>query len=515
SASSYLGMLETWQPDLVIEIDHLQHEKSNILPAQLPHIAWVQDRLPNLFNNEAASQIGDLQLVIGAGVREMVLNHGFPEAQCTTIVNGTDTSIYSDAPLPETELAPHRCDIAWVSNHSEPPEFYARTLVEQIGRTPAERACAEWAVKRVFRLFEYADQIEPTLGISMARFFGDSGGTALSATHQQRSGNAGNTDGLPFPLSPEGKRALHNFLVLPLADRISRHQVLQWTIDYCRQRDRRFRLYGEGWERYADTQAWACGRVQAGRELRAVYQAAKVNLHMSVYGSLHQRTFDGFASGGFVLCRRTQGDVSAGLVRAAMADMDRLDRSRLRLEEAPSLRAFIEREFLRGNPLPAAFGQQCVSAAAGLSPTGRAAAADERRGDGAVGLPRSLVEWLIPLGWDFGRDGWAWWFRPRTPCNFRSYDDLVPDIGSVTFATRDEFFARLDELLDGEGNGSGSGSGSGSGGGGDGDGDVRERLAAPIRQRVVEEVSTDAIATSMIDRMTTRIRTRAAGGSTP
>lgn len=449
SASSYLRLLAEWQPDLVIEIDHLQQEKVNILPDNLPHISWIQDRLPNLFNREAATGIGPFQIIAGAGVRELVGHFGYPEQQTFPVLNGTDTSVYAPDPLPDAELAPHRCDIAWVSNHSTPPAEYARSLIEQSTATAAERRCAEWAARQVFRVFDEVAEREPTHRLHAARLFAAAGPRVGVAPHASPAeAGKGEGDPPPMPIDEAAQRTLFHFIVLPLADRIARHQALQWTIDYCNRRGRSLRLYGEGWERHPETQPYACGVIGNGRPLRAVYQAASINLHMSVYGAMHQRVFDGFASGGFVLCRRAACDIAGGLLQAAIRDMDALGRDRMRLSEAPHLRARVEADLYRGR----------------------------RLADGGI---EDEV-------WNFSAPQWAWWYEPRPRCMFRSFDDLAPSCASVTFATREELEARLDALLDRP--------------------EERAAVAEPIRRRIVEELGVDAIGRYFIDLMTDRLR---------
>jgi hypothetical protein len=44
-------------------------------------------------------------------------------------------------------------------------------------------------------------------------------------------------------------------------------------------------------------------------ELPLIYQASRINLHVSPLGSLHQRVMEGLASGGFFLLRRGDGDL--------------------------------------------------------------------------------------------------------------------------------------------------------------------------------------------------------------
>jgi hypothetical protein len=102
---------------------------------------------------------------------------------------------------------------------------------------------------------------------------------------------------------------------LPMADRLFRHQTVQWAADLCARRRWRLRLYGRGWEagRFAE---FAHPEVEHGEALRACYQAAAIHLHASINTAVHQRVMECALSGGLPLVRLHRGLVYGQLARA-------------------------------------------------------------------------------------------------------------------------------------------------------------------------------------------------------
>ncbi len=413
----YFELYRLWRPDLVIKIDHLRAESEHLIPTNVPYVCWVQDRLPDLFCPEAGPRVTAMEVVAGLGVRQLVERYGYPAAQCLPSLNVTDLSVYRDEAMKEEALAPHRCDVAYVSNHSEPPEAFAETLIARHVSGERSTAYARWVARRVRAAFEKPG--EPTCRLGFETLLID-----------RRHGRHETFD-------EAGLRRLYDFFCLPLADRWYRHEMVQWAIAYCERRSRRLRLYGRGWERHEATAAYACGEVRNGEELRAVYQAAGVNLHASIFGSLHQRVLDGYASGGLVLCRRPVCDRDYLIYTTAEAEAARLGRRRFTLGEADRLRTLLDELFCgEGQTHPA------------------------------------------EAEWDLDSPRFGQWREPRPPLIYRSFDELAPEAEAVSFHDSPSLEARLEALLGNEGE--------------------RRRLIGSMRERIAADLTTDALAGEMI-----------------
>jgi hypothetical protein len=102
-----------------------------------------------------------------------------------------------------------------------------------------------------------------------------------------------------------------------VADRLFRHQVLEWAADLADERGYTLRLYGQGWDRHPRLGRYAAGLARQGDEMLAIYLASRINLQIIETGFLHSRALDGLAAGGFFLTRRTDYDgLDPQIVRA-------------------------------------------------------------------------------------------------------------------------------------------------------------------------------------------------------
>jgi spore maturation protein CgeB len=77
-------------------------------------------------------------------------------------------------------------------------------------------------------------------------------------------------------------------------------------------------LYGGGWGEIPDLAAHAYGVLRSGRELSAVYSAAKLVLHINGTMNCHVRVFECLAAEGLPLCRSHAGDFEPGGLNDAL-----------------------------------------------------------------------------------------------------------------------------------------------------------------------------------------------------
>jgi hypothetical protein len=313
-----LEVLREFQPDLVFLIDHTRQGQRAGLVDEVPVVTWVQDRLPWLFNSAAGQAMGPLDFCMGIGQRELVRDHGYPAERFYACEMATDPSAMLptpaspppalqspgfqagvpasrpiDRPDDRPEVGPTSddtellCDVAYATSHSQSPaEFHAN--FRQRCDEPLRRLvdlCYE-------ELLALNRRSELNGGLWPDRF--------LWLKEQS----------LGIELSAEQRANLAAEYVRLLADRLIRHQTVEWTADWADATGARFHLYGNGWESQPRYAKYARGFLRHGPLLGRAFRAAGVNLHAGCNPALHQRVLDGLAAGGFFLVRRHAHDIS-------------------------------------------------------------------------------------------------------------------------------------------------------------------------------------------------------------
>lgn len=314
-----------FQPDLVVVIDHHRCEYDPVIPPSVPFVCWVQDLLPNLANRAAGAALGPLDFYIAPQIESFVRNYDYPAAQGLAWTMATCARIYSAVPLAESELAPHRCDFSYVSHQS----LAVDALHAQRRAAFADDALALRLVDACYQRLGEAFEARPA--------------TACAALDQLLD-DVQAEEGLR-PATPEALANLRIHYFYPVAERMFRHQALEWIADYCERTSRTLHLYGAGWEQHPRFAPYARGPAGNGPPLRAIYQASAINLQIVGTGGVHQRLLDGLAAGGFFLLRYTPGDAvhdAARRVNAALRKYDIRPGVEYRASDCPELAAAIQ-----------------------------------------------------------------------------------------------------------------------------------------------------------------------------
>lgn len=287
-APAYLRAFSEWRPDAVVLINYCRRHMGDAVPANIPFITWVQDRMAHLFDESVGRSLGDLDFVIGHMHRELFDLFCYPKcrrlpwfipASNRKFRRGT-----SSAPL----LEKHRCEIAYVSHQSETPEAGHARLRAAFAGQPVLLG----VVDRLFNdLASAVRAAEPFDGTN--RFIIPLLKQALGREPEDRLVNtiAGN-------------------YAVPIAERLFRHITLEWTADVATRRGWRFNLYGNGWSDHPKFREYARGPLEHGDDLLAAYRAARVNLHISRNTNAHQRVYECALAGGLMLRRGPSPDAA-------------------------------------------------------------------------------------------------------------------------------------------------------------------------------------------------------------
>jgi len=287
---AYLRELAEWTPDVVVLINYTRSSMGQAMVANVPCVCWIQDAMPHLFNRQTGAAQGAMDFLAGYLPDELFAQFGHPRERtlnCPVVVSERK---FSAAPAAKELLQQHACEVAYVSHQSEAPEvFCQRMLAAAPAGTPARKA-VEAAIPLVHSV------VADAMGVIVRDAVKDAARTALRSA----TGNE---------VAPEVVATFVNQFCAPLAERIFRHEMLEWAAAIAARRGWRMRLYGRGWEKHPRLAALAQPELEHGEALRASYQAARVHLHASTYSIVHQRVMECALAGGLPLCRLQKREV--------------------------------------------------------------------------------------------------------------------------------------------------------------------------------------------------------------
>ena len=269
-----------FRPDLIVVIDHYRRELPG-LPAHVPVVMWVQDRLPNIFRPEAGAAQGPLDFCVGFGRLHLSSRYGYPAERFLPATVGVNDRRFEPRAATAAERAAFGCDVSYVGHASTPADVL---LARQVRGAPPQFAAYMTHVYEQMRAhYEAGGQAlhEPALRDLMH----------AAAAAVGTDVNAG-----PF-------EAVLEFFRQQVGNALYRQQALTWAAEAGVD----LRLYGRGWENHPTLGRFARGEAD-NRDLPAICRASKINLQVTPFGSVHQRLLDGLAAGGFFLVRHSSGD---------------------------------------------------------------------------------------------------------------------------------------------------------------------------------------------------------------
>jgi hypothetical protein len=273
-----------FKPDLIVMIDHYRAEMPG-LPASVPLAMWAQDYMPKIYSREGAAAQGPRDYALGFAYEKMRLVHefGYPSERYLTTTIGMDPERFSPRPTDDPQLAKYVCDVSFVTHASLSGE---QIVKEQMDRNDSD------AKRLLGAIFE------------QLRAVYDSGKIIVAPPAIRRMVEQGFIDSRTQRTDDLVQQLMHLFY-MRVNNALFRHQSLHWLIELGID----LRLYGRGWESHPTFKRFARGVADHESELSLIYQASRINLHVSPLGSLHQRVMEGLASGGFFLLRRGDGDI--------------------------------------------------------------------------------------------------------------------------------------------------------------------------------------------------------------
>jgi hypothetical protein len=281
------GILD-FKPDLIVLIDHYRTELGKI-PAALPTVMWVQDRLQNIYSALGGSSQQDRDYCLGFGRLHLSSKYGYPARRFLSSIVGVNEQRFEQTELTSNDLQRFGCDVSYVSHASAPANRLLREHIQKNLPTAA-------------KLFDDMYQ-------QMEAWYA-AGGICLSepALSQMLTGSM--TCTATF-LDDVAFAEVVQFFNQSINNAMFRHQTLQWLAEL----DLNLHIWGNGWEKHPALARYARGVADNQADLRKIYLASRINIQVTPHGVVHQRLLDGLAAGGFFLLRWHPGDQVGALYR--------------------------------------------------------------------------------------------------------------------------------------------------------------------------------------------------------
>jgi hypothetical protein len=269
-------VIDRHDPALIVLINHLRYE-GGVAYGHVPMLTWIQDPMPKLLCPEAGASIGPRDFVCGFYRNRCVGELGYPADRFFSSVVPLSTRVFHDAPLPP-EHADAECDVMYVGHLHATVEEH---LADWHARTPPPlRPVIDRLERTVRSMHAERDHIQD------ARPLVDEAATAAG-----------------LALDPTLSENLTSYFTFRLYDILFRRETLHWVARWAEESGRVFRLYGRGWEKDPVLAPHAVGPVEHGEPLRCAYGGARLVLQTLPSGFMHQRTYEGLASGSLVISR--------------------------------------------------------------------------------------------------------------------------------------------------------------------------------------------------------------------
>lgn len=284
SPHAYMESFISFQPDLVLLIDHHRHEQPNAFIPNVPLACWIQDPLPNLMSRRAAEPLGPLDFTFGFYKGRCEKEFGYPPDRFFSAPIPVSRSMFSEEPVDEEQALRPTCDVIYVGHLNETIDALRSRWRRQ---QPPE------VHPILSRIDTFVDEVLGR-GEHLRDHYSGSDPTALIRRLAGENGNR---------LASESAESLFSFYAYRAFDIGFRLQTLRWVAEWARRTGRTFELYGNGWQEVPELAPLAVGPIDHGEPLREAYRRARFAIQTMPAGFQHQRSLEAIASGSLVLCR--------------------------------------------------------------------------------------------------------------------------------------------------------------------------------------------------------------------
>ncbi|MCL2641705.1 MAG: hypothetical protein FWD53_12725, partial [Phycisphaerales bacterium] len=248
-------MIADFKPDLIIMISRMRYEHP-LLPRNVPFLCWDQDDLPCMRTPQATASMDALTFVAGHGAIHGSLQLHWPLRNCIFCHPTGMTRRYNPGvhALARPEFA---ADVSYLSHASGSPESLRDSMSAQWQNDPTALHIFNTACNEILIGAKSGKKYTPTDFHDVIQRITTSTGTPTNFPQQN---------------------LLINLTLL--TDRVFRHETLNWVACWCESRNKRFRLWGNGWDQHPTLRKYAAGPAMPGEGAQQVFLATKLNLQI-------------------------------------------------------------------------------------------------------------------------------------------------------------------------------------------------------------------------------------------
>jgi hypothetical protein len=301
---AYLNAFDTFKPDLVVLINYTRKHMAQAVPAGVPVVCWVQDRMAHLFDPGAGASQGELDFLFGHLHPDLFTHFNYPRTNRAFAFVPACAHRFTP---PTAASAGPRSEVGYVSHQSETPERFHARMKPMFAASAPVAAALDPLFAAALRWMDAAEANPDAPRPDRKALINE----ALAGT------------GVKSPDERLVLTVFGNYLV-PLIERMARHRTLEWAAAACESLGLRLRLFGRGWENHPTLARYAAGELPHDeRALPDTYHRCLAHLHLSMNTNAHQRVYECALSGGLMLRRGPTPDAELAkiaMMRAAAAN---------------------------------------------------------------------------------------------------------------------------------------------------------------------------------------------------
>jgi hypothetical protein len=284
---AYLRAALDFQPDCIVAINYTRPQLRTALPLDVPMVCWVQDRMPHLFDRALGAAQGPLDFLAGHIHPSLYLDFGYPREQALFRAVPASPRTFHTGPADPARARTLACDVMYAGHQSEHPDALRDRLIPTFASVPG--------------LADAARDIDARLRALAAS------GTLTASALDTLTRDALGARNIPLA-NARAVEAFDASFTRTLAERIHRHQMLEWAGEICTRRGWSMHLCGNGWNTHPTLHRFARPALDHADDLRTAYRSARASLHASLATNAHQRIAECALSSGLMLRRGPSPD---------------------------------------------------------------------------------------------------------------------------------------------------------------------------------------------------------------